>query len=83
MLLTALLPDGDTKALMCLMMDKQKVRGKKKQSHQLWFVPQWEKPLWAAHQSRGDMENTQETLCPFFPEAHQLHSLVQIYSYER
>lgn len=29
MLLTALFSDGDTEALMCLMMDKQKVRGKK------------------------------------------------------
>lgn len=29
MLLTALFPDGDTEALMCLMMDKQKVHGEK------------------------------------------------------
>lgn len=29
MLLTALFSDGDTEVLMCLMMDKQKVRGKK------------------------------------------------------
>lgn len=67
MLLTALFSDGHTEALTCLVMDKQKVRGKKAEPPvlpvtQLFSNSVKEATLLKHTQSRGYMESTQETL---------------------
>lgn len=80
MLLTALFSDGDTEALMCLMMDKLKVHGKKAEPPVLVCNSVREAALCSTPKAGGIWEAHRR---PFFPEAHQLHSLAQVYCYER
>ena len=72
MLLTALFSDGDTEDLMCLVMDKQKVRGKKAEPPVLLVTQlfsNWvkEATLLQHTQSSGYVESTQEKETPMEP----------------
>lgn len=71
MLLTALFSDGDTEALTCLVMDKEKGHGKKQNRHSAG-TPVKVATLQQHTQSRGCVESAQETSwslaqrCTFF-----------------